>query len=442
MIDRRLFLRSAGAVAGAGALGAVLAACGQGGNGGSAGNGEDDGGPKNMRMAWWGHAEMHRTTNEAIDLYEARNDGITIDPESASWDDFQDRLATQIAGNNGPDLIQMSNQFITDYAQRGALLDLEQFIGDPIDISSWDPDLQNYGLIGGIRAGIPISTDAFTALADLEVLNRLGLSVPDREWNWGDLEELGLSVRDASNEEMWGMTDASGAYEVLEAWVRGRGKRWFNAEDDPVTVGFDREDLAEFWEWWTEMRESGACVTPDVQAEISGHETSPIITGLAPIYFTTSSELTGVRALTTSPLQALPLPDTEGASKRANFVRPNLFISAWEGTDYPMECARFMDFWINDPEAVEVIGNSRGVPPSPDSAALVRDDPDPDGLRTPQEYVDFIREVGDPLDYLTPRGGREVYSILSRTAEELRFGQTNISGAVDNFFEQAESALA
>ncbi|WP_159620378.1 ABC transporter substrate-binding protein [Ruania rhizosphaerae] len=439
MVSRRTFLRTSGLALGAATLGTATA-CGQGG--GSNGV-EDDDAPKDMRFAWWGHEEMNRTTNEAIELYNSRHENVTITPENASWDDFWDRMATQIAGDNGADAFQMSNQMIVDYAERGALLDLEEFIGDPIEISDWNADLQDYGVIDGIRAGVPMSTDAFTILADREVIQDLGLELPEGDtWTWDDVSELSNNIREASGEELWGIKDGSGMYEVFEPWVRGRGLTFFDTGASPTTLGFSKDDLREFWQWWADMRASGACVPPNVSAEDTGHETSPIITGVAPLYFTTSSELTGVRALTPSQIQALPMPDTEGGSKRANFVRPNLFMSAWAGTAYPMECARFMQFWVNDPEAVEVIGNSRGVPPSPSSAELVQEDSGEDGLLTPSEYLALITEIGDPMDALTPRAGREVYQLLSRTAEELRFEQTDIPTAVDSFFDQAASLLA
>src|SRR5699024_1842511 len=135
---------------------------------------------------------------------------------------------------------------------------------------------------------------------------------------WEDLQDLANGIHEASGGEFWGVSDGSGMYEVLEPWVRGRGLRWFTTDDSPVTLGFSKDDLAEFWQWWQDLRDSGGCVPPDITAEHSGHETSPFVTGRAPVYFTTSSELEGVRALTPSAVQPLPMPDTEGGDKRAN----------------------------------------------------------------------------------------------------------------------------
>lgn len=438
MVSRRMFLRGSGVVLGATALGAA-SAC-SGGTGGGDGSDGGGGGGGELRFAWWGHEEMNRTTNLAIELYNSRQSDVTVLPENASWDDFWDRMATQIAGGNGADVFQMSNQMIVDYTQRGALLDWEPYIGDLIDISGYREEMQSYGVIDGARTGIPISTDGFTVLADLDKLEELGVGHPEKGWTWEELAEAALAVHDASGGDIWGVSDGSGRYEVLEPWVRGRGKTFFNAEATPVTLGFDKDDLAEFFEYWNNLRDNGGCLPADVQAEANTHETSALVAGTGPFYFTTTSELNGVRALTPARIQPLPMPDQAGGSKKANFIRPNLFMSAWEGTSQPEEAAKFLDFWINDPEAVEVIGNSRGVPPNPASAEIVEETP-PEGLRSPSDYLDLIAEIGDPMDRLTPRSGREVYQLLGRTAEEIRFGQTNVPDAVESFWSQAESIL-
>lgn len=436
MLDRRKFVIGSSA-----ALGALTVAAATGCGQGESAAPESDDQQKDMRFAWWGHEEMNRTSLEAIELYNSRTDNVTITPENASWDDFWDRLATQIAADNGPDVMQMSNQMIVDYAERGALLDLEEFVGDVVDLNDWDENMREYGLINDIRAGVPISTDAFAVLVNRNVVTDLGFELPEAAWTWDDLGDLARGIRDTSGGDLWGSADGSGMYECLETWVRGRGKRWFNTEESPVTLGFEKDDLAEFWQWWQDMRDSGGCVPVEITAEQSGHESSPLINGDAPIYFTTSSELVGVRALTPDAIQVLPMPDTAGGPKRAPFVRPNLFMSAWAGTAFPVESARFMDFWIHDPEAVEVIGASRGVPPSPASSALIASEGE-DGLRSPSEYLALVNEVGDPMDALTPRSGREVYQLLARSAEALRFGQMDLTAAVDDFFEQAAGLLA
>lgn len=437
-LDRRTFLQSAGILAAGTAL-VTAAGCSSKGSPSAT---EDPAAPKTMRFAWWGNDTMNKTTKAALELYHEKNPHVTLTPVNASWDDFWNKMATEIAGRKGADAFQMSNQMITDYARRGALLDFEPYIGDLIKLDTWDENLRNYGIIDGKRVGVPISTDAFTVMCNTELMAKAGVQMPSKGWTWDDLSSMAIEAAKAGGAGTWGMSDGSWRYEVLEPWVRGRGKSFFNTAGDPVTLGFDKTDFGDFLDWWEKRRAEGSAVSPDISTEeMKGAQNSAFVRGLAPLYFTPSSELVGIRALMKVPCQALPMPDQAGGSKKANFVRPNLFISSWLGTPYPEEAAKFLNFWINDPDAVKVIGASRGVPPTPASAQLVAA-PDAGGQRTPQEYVALIREIGSPMDSLTPKGGREVYDLLKRTAQEVQFKRSTVSEAVDSFFTQANAIVS
>lgn len=60
------------------------------------------------RLAWWGSAERHERTYEAMALFEELHPGITVTSEVASFDGHFDKLAVQTAGGEAPDVYQMS----------------------------------------------------------------------------------------------------------------------------------------------------------------------------------------------------------------------------------------------------------------------------------------------------------------------------------------------
>src|SRR5436190_7574569 len=90
-IDRRTLIKSA---AGAAAFAA-------------AGIGRAEAEEKRLRMYWWGGKERAERTFKVNELYTAANPGVKIDGETLGWGDYWARLATQAAGRNAPDIIQM-----------------------------------------------------------------------------------------------------------------------------------------------------------------------------------------------------------------------------------------------------------------------------------------------------------------------------------------------
>ena len=79
-----------------------LAACGPNAPGGS---GASDGAA--LRFAWWGNAKRDELTKTALETYSAAHDGAAVSPETTDWSSYWDKLATQVAGGDVPDVLQM-----------------------------------------------------------------------------------------------------------------------------------------------------------------------------------------------------------------------------------------------------------------------------------------------------------------------------------------------
>ena len=86
------------------------------------------------------------------------NTGVKIDGETLAWGDYWPRLATQAAGRNAPDLIQMDYRYVAEYARRGALLPLDEFIGKSLDISDFDKASLDSCKVDGKLYGINSAT--------------------------------------------------------------------------------------------------------------------------------------------------------------------------------------------------------------------------------------------------------------------------------------------
>ncbi|WP_254678674.1 extracellular solute-binding protein [Arthrobacter sp. 24S4-2] len=58
---------------------------------------------------------------------------VKIEGEYGDWSGYWDKLATQVASQKAPDIIQMDLQYLGEYSKRGALLDLKD-----VDLSKFD----------------------------------------------------------------------------------------------------------------------------------------------------------------------------------------------------------------------------------------------------------------------------------------------------------------
>ena len=88
----------------------------------------------------------------------------------------------------------------------------------------------------------------------------------------------------------------------------------------------------------------------------------------------------------------LPKPDRRPGLEAGQYRKPSMFFSAYANTGVPVEAAKFISYFINDPAATEVLGVERGVPES----AAVREAL----LNTLDELgraqIEFIEGLGRP----------------------------------------------
>ena len=121
--DRRRFLTGTAAVLGAASLGGLARADVT----------------ASLRTYWWGAKDRADRTNKVDAMFSQANPGVTITGETLGWGDYWTRLATQAAGRNMADLVQMDYGYIFDYARRHALLPLDGFVGKQLDLSGFQP---------------------------------------------------------------------------------------------------------------------------------------------------------------------------------------------------------------------------------------------------------------------------------------------------------------
>ena len=130
---RRLRALAAAAIAAS-----LLVASACGGNSGGPSSSSADGGKVTLRFTWWGSDTRTKLTQQVIDAYQKDHPNVTIKGEFGEWAGYWDKLATTVAANDAPDIIQMDEKYLREYADRGALLDLKK--ADGLDTGKFEPD--------------------------------------------------------------------------------------------------------------------------------------------------------------------------------------------------------------------------------------------------------------------------------------------------------------
>lgn len=64
------------------------------------------GGETVLRYTWWGNPDRAARTKGAVALFEKEHPGITVRTSFAGYEAYKQKLATQAAGGDAPDVMQ------------------------------------------------------------------------------------------------------------------------------------------------------------------------------------------------------------------------------------------------------------------------------------------------------------------------------------------------
>ena len=388
-----------------------------------------------LRMTWWGGSDRVRRTRAALEAYQRRY-GTQIDSESMGGVDYWARLATQTAAGNAPDLIQLDYRVLAEYARRNALKPLDEFMPDPLNLSEFGPTYTDHGKVDGRVFGVSMGVNSTALFYNKSALERLRIAPPDHTTTWDQFAEMCVNItRSAGRRGFFGTTDGCAFESALDVFVRQRGKTMYTPDG---RLGFARDDIAAWFDFWERLRRSGGAVPGELQASYRNTpETDMVTTNHAVFTWQHSNLIVGWQAVNRDRLGMTMHPQGE---RFGHYYKPSMLLGMAATSQAPREAARVMYFLMNDPEAVEVLGVDRGVPPSAAMRTLLTDKLDELG-RMQIEYLALLRDRNSPLPPPPPRGAGEIEQMLRRSWESMSVGGARVPQAADQFMADAQRTL-
>jgi multiple sugar transport system substrate-binding protein len=393
---------------------------------------------KRVRMYFWGSKDRADRTLKVNDLYAGKNADTKIEAQFAGWGDYWAPMATQAAARNLPDIIQMDYRYIFEYARRGALMPLDAFMGKELDIADFGDNSINCGKVDNKLYGINLGNNSMALMLNLDAWTKAGVPAPKSGTTWKEFAELCAAFSKASG-GVAGTSDVGGGEVQLECYLRQHGKALYTADGK---AGYEADDIAAWFDYWDQMRKSGACVTPDVQAlNKDTIDTDAITLGKAAIGFAHSNQLVGYQALIKSKIGIAMYPSGEkGADKPGQYLKPSMFFSVAANSKLGSDAAKIINYFVKDPDAVKALSVERGVPASAASRGVLGPMLDELG----QTMVSYISEVTGkvgPLPPPPPKGAGEIQSVLRRYNEQVAFGKLKVKDAARGLYDEVTGIL-
>jgi multiple sugar transport system substrate-binding protein len=421
-IDRRKFLMGSTALAAAGTMGGLSPALAA---------------DVHLRLYWWGGQARADRTNAVSDLYAKATPGFTYDKEFNAFNDYWPKLGTQVAGGNAPDVFQMDYRYIVEYANRGAVQALDDFVGKSLNLDDFDKDQIEGGKVNGKLYAISLGANSVAMMVNTNAFQAAGVDLPTRDWSYDDYKANAEKM--SSKGGMKILADGSGNEPALENWLRQRGKALYTADGK---IGWTADDLIEWFKMWDDLRKAGVCVGPDDQAldATAAIDTTMITLGKAATTYANSNQLIGFQAVNKNTLTMINFPRAKAGAGGGHYRKPSQFWSVNPKSALVEEAVKYVSFFINDVPSGLVLGVERGIP----CAKHVRDALAPTLSPPDQLSLNFVSNLGDLLSALPPSppaAAGEVSTQLTTKGQEVAFGQSSAEDAGAAFAKEAQDIL-
>lgn len=387
-----------------------------------------------LDLAFWGNDVRAELYNEAIAAFNEEYPNITVNPTFLTFPEFWEKRQTEAAGGGLPDVMQFDYSYLRQYSENNLLLDLEPYLGGIIETDALPQNILDIGVVGDKTYGIATSTNAWGLFTNPVLLEQAGVEeFPGGSWE--DYDAWMQSVTEGSGGAFWGGGDWTGRIQNFELQLRAEGGNLFTEDGEP---GFDEEQLKDFWEQGSEIRENGT-VIPQARVE----ELAPKGGFDSAL---TASELTwdnfgggylgGLGEGYTELGLVEPPVTVEGAKDL--YLKPSMLHTISQSTEHPEAAATLVNFLVNSPESGEIFGTNRGLPAS--ETALEAADLDP----LSQQVKDYEEGIADRLGDAPPVpvvGYGTIEEEFRQIGLELVYGTITVDDAVDRFFSEMDIVL-
>ncbi|MFW6690323.1 extracellular solute-binding protein [Streptomyces sp. MAR4 CNX-425] len=409
--------RGIAATALAASLALVATACGDDGDGGSAG------GP--VKITWW---DTSNATNEAptykalIKEFEKAHPDIDVEYVNVPFDQAQNKFTTAAGTKGAPDVIRTEVGWTASWAKSQFLAQLDGTAALPKP-EDFTPSLLKQAQYEGATYGAPIVTDTLALLWNKDLLKKAGHDAPPADWD--ELMDIAADVEDkAGADGFWVNSDP---YYTLP-FLFGEGTDMVDAEAGKITV--DSPAAVTGVEKLKEIVDAPGTADLDVTADAYAHMQDAFVNGKVAMIIQGPWELTNIYAGSAfthkSNLGIAPVP--AGSTGEAGAPTGGHNLSVYNGSDEAhQEAAKEFVGWMTSARTQSKIARANGTLPTRASAYT-------DEVTAAPGIADYQQVLADTAQ---PRPSLPEYSTLlgddfAQNLTAILQGDTSVADGLDD----------
>lgn len=390
-----------------------------------------------LRMSWWGGDSRHVATQKALELCGAKH-GHTVKGEFTGFDGYLEKLTTQMAGGTEADIIQVNWPWLPLFSKKGTgFADLRTL--PAIDLSQWtEADLAS-GSMAGVLQGLPVSTTGRVFFFNTTTFEKAGVPIPT---SWDEFFTATAQVKENLGADTYTFNAVKETAQLLVtlAVVQATGKDMV----DPATnrVAWTPEELAAGIDFLGKLVETGAIKSQKQEAS-EGNVNLFEKPAWAEGKIAGSYEWDSTYSKYADPLKdgqvlkPVPMLKLTGAVTDGVYRKPSMVFAISKNAKDPEAAAQIVNCLLNEPEGIEALGTSRGLPASRVAAELLAGQGEPEVRAANAIVLESTGPVVSPFNEHP-----EIRGLFIDTLEEYAYGQIDAQGAAEQIIDGTNDVLA
>ena len=140
--------------------------------------------PQREVVRFWAMGREAEVVGGLIDEFERENPGIAVDVQQVPWTAAHEKLLTAYAADELPDIFQLGNTWVPEFAMLGALEPLQPRVDASREVRQADyfPGIWDTNVIDGRLVGVPWYVDTRLLFYRRDLLQKAGFDHPPRSW--------------------------------------------------------------------------------------------------------------------------------------------------------------------------------------------------------------------------------------------------------------------
>jgi multiple sugar transport system substrate-binding protein len=174
--------------------------------------------------------------------YEDQNENVLVQLEAIAGRDYYTRILTQIAADRAPDVMNIGDDAVPSFVERGAFQSISSCLDEiGFDTSVYLPGLLEPGTVDGELYFLPKDYSTLAVYYNKTLFDDAGVPYPEAGWTWDDMLETAQALTQDSDGDgqidVWGIQLPANWTTGFEYWVAAAGGSLIS-EDGQSYVGF------------------------------------------------------------------------------------------------------------------------------------------------------------------------------------------------------------